>query len=72
MAVLNQVSALGFLQPRKEQQLAAEAIQSLGIRAFSIDQIVGKLSGGNQQKVVIAKWLASRPRLSSWMNPRAD
>lgn len=63
MAVLNQVSALGFLQPRKEQHMAAEAIQSLGIRAFSIDQIVGKLSGGNQQKVVIAKWLASRPRL---------
>jgi len=63
MAVLNQVSALGFLQPRKEQHMAAEAVQSLGIRAFSIDQIVGKLSGGNQQKVVIAKWLASRPRL---------
>lgn len=63
MAVLEQVSTAGFIQPDKEQQLTADAIQNLGIRAFSTEQVAGKLSGGNQQKVVIAKWLASRPRL---------
>jgi ABC-type sugar transport system ATPase subunit len=35
----------------------------LNIRAYSIEQIVNKLSGGNQQKVVVGKWLASHPRV---------
>ena len=63
MAVLEQVSTASFIQPNKEQQLTADAIENLGIRAFSTEQVAGKLSGGNQQKVVIAKWLASHPRL---------
>ncbi len=43
--------------------MAKESIQTLSIRAYSVEQIAGKLSGGNQQKVVISKWLASKPRL---------
>jgi rhamnose transport system ATP-binding protein len=38
-------------------------IEKLSIRAFGSEQIVNKLSGGNQQKVVVSKWLASNPRL---------
>ena len=42
---------------------ARGACSSLDIRCSSIDQAAGRLSGGNQQKVVIGKWLATRPRV---------
>jgi ribose transport system ATP-binding protein len=38
-------------------------VKELGIRCTGIGQIAGTLSGGNQQKVVIGKWLATRPRV---------
>ncbi len=40
-----------------------DAVEALGIRCSSIEQPAGTLSGGNQQKVVIGKWLATRPRV---------
>jgi ribose transport system ATP-binding protein len=46
-----------------EQELARHAVKALGIRCGSIDQAARTLSGGNQQKVVIGKWLATRPRV---------
>ncbi|WP_013627593.1 sugar ABC transporter ATP-binding protein [Rubinisphaera brasiliensis] len=50
-----------LLNRRYEQELSAESIRSLGIRTPHAEQIVGLLSGGNQQKVVLAKWLATNP-----------
>ncbi len=47
----------GFLSRLREKALAVKWIQALGIRSFSADQAVGTLSGGNQQKVVFARWL---------------
>jgi ribose transport system ATP-binding protein len=46
-----------------ESALARNAVESLGVRCNSIDQAAGTLSGGNQQKVVIGKWLATEPRV---------
>jgi ribose transport system ATP-binding protein len=46
-----------------ERALAAEAVENLSVRCNDIDQIVSSLSGGNQQKVVIGKWLATGPRI---------
>ncbi|MGQ9887647.1 MAG: sugar ABC transporter ATP-binding protein [Aggregatilineales bacterium] len=63
LAVLRQLSAYGFIDPRKELKLARDSIQRFNIRAYSPEQIVNKLSGGNQQKVVVSKWLAGRPRV---------
>lgn len=63
MAVLEKVSRASFIDTAQEQHMAAEAIEALGIRAYSIEQTANKLSGGNQQKVVVGKWLASNPRL---------
>jgi rhamnose transport system ATP-binding protein len=63
MAVLDSVSSASFIQHKKEQELAVNNVQQLGIRAYSIEQTANKLSGGNQQKVVVGKWLASHPRL---------
>ena len=46
-----------------ERRLARRQAQRLSIRAAGLDQAVYQLSGGNQQKVVLAKWLALEPRL---------
>ena len=63
MAVLDTVSRHTFISRSKERVLANHSIQQLSIRATGPDQITNKLSGGNQQKVVVSKWLASNPIL---------
>jgi len=63
MAVLKQLSRATFINRDGERQLAHQSIEKFMIRAYSGEQIVGKLSGGNQQKVVVGKWLASNPRV---------
>ena len=60
---LDKVSLLGLISRRREQEIARSMCQRLGVRTPSIDQTVGLLSGGNQQKVVLAKWLTRSPRL---------
>jgi len=52
---------LGAIRGAREQQSAAAQVSSLGIRAASINVTPDALSGGNQQKVVAAKWLATEP-----------
>jgi rhamnose transport system ATP-binding protein len=63
LAVLKTLTQSGFIDNRQERDLANKAIQQLSIRAYSAEQAVNKLSGGNQQKVVVSKWLASNPKL---------
>ena len=63
MAVLDTVSTNTFINRAKEAILANRSIQQLSIRATGTEQIVNKLSGGNQQKVVVSKWLASDPKI---------
>ena len=60
---LGRTSRSGFLRLAEEFKLARDYTQRLDLRAASLDQDVGLLSGGNQQKVVIAKWLATKPRV---------
>jgi len=60
---LARTSRHGFLRLAQEFALAREYAERLDLRAASLDQDVGLLSGGNQQKVVIAKWLAVHPRV---------
>jgi rhamnose transport system ATP-binding protein len=56
-------SRQGFLRLANEFALAREFTSRLDLRAHSLSQEAGTLSGGNQQKVVIAKWLATQPRV---------
>ena len=63
LASLAQTSRGGFLRLAQEFALAREYTARLDLRAASLDLDVGLLSGGNQQKVVIAKWLATKPRV---------
>ena len=63
LASLNRTSKSNFLRLAEEFKLAREYTQRLDLRAASLDTELGTLSGGNQQKVVIAKWLATQPKI---------
>ena len=60
---LPQTSRAGFIRLAEEFKLAREYTARLELRAASLDRDVSTLSGGNQQKVVIAKWLATSPKI---------
>ena len=60
---LKQTSRHGFLKMAQEFELARKYATRLDLRAASLSQHAGTLSGGNQQKVVIAKWLAIQPNI---------
>src|ERR1700722_19521738 len=62
MAVLPKLARAQFVDQRAEQKLVQRFVSRLNIRTPSHDQRVGLLSGGNQQKVMIAKWLAVQPK----------
>jgi rhamnose transport system ATP-binding protein len=63
MAVLPALAPGGILRPWRERRLARSFMERLRIKATSPKQIVRSLSGGNQQKVVLSKWLAAEPRI---------
>jgi monosaccharide-transporting ATPase len=52
-----------FLNAQKQNEIAQKYIQLLGIATPSPEQLVKNLSGGNQQKVILARWLATDPHL---------
>ena len=52
-----------FLDPAAQRALAEKLVAALGIRTPGIEAPIGQLSGGNQQKAIIARWLATQPRV---------
>jgi rhamnose transport system ATP-binding protein len=52
-----------LIRPAAERRIGSRYIEQLRIRATGVDQLASALSGGNQQKVVLGKWLASEPRV---------
>jgi len=63
LAGLRGLSPGGWRRPGAEAQAARDNTAPMHLRAASLELEVGALSGGNQQKVVLAKWLQTRPRL---------
>ncbi|MEB3100574.1 sugar ABC transporter ATP-binding protein [Ferviditalea candida] len=59
MAALNKINLRGFIQAKKERKVSEDLVDQLKIKTPSIEQIALNLSGGNQQKVVVAKYLFS-------------
>ncbi len=62
LAILRRLSRFHIIRRRLERKIATEYVTRLRVRTPSLDQEVGKLSGGNQQKVVLARWLAAKPK----------
>ncbi len=63
LATLPFLSRLGILQPSREEALARAMCERFKVRTPNTGQTVANLSGGNQQKIVLAKWLNQSPRL---------
>ncbi len=63
LAGLGALSWAGFIDRAAERRLAETAIQRFSVKTSSPDEIAGRLSGGNQQKIVLGKWLANNPKL---------
>jgi ABC-type sugar transport system ATPase subunit len=63
LASLDRISTGGMVSPARERGLVAEAIERLKVRCAGPWQRAGELSGGNQQKIVLSKWLETRPKV---------
>ncbi|MEP4291778.1 MAG: sugar ABC transporter ATP-binding protein [Rhizobiaceae bacterium] len=63
LALLPRISKGGQIDRARERELVEDYIKRLGIKTASMEQPVRELSGGNQQKVLLARWLATEPEI---------
>lgn len=63
LSALPLISRFGFISRRREQEVVAKYVKQLRIRVASPAQKISELSGGNQQKVLLARWLCRRTRV---------
>jgi ABC-type sugar transport system ATPase subunit len=63
VVLANLANRLGFVDRRAQRRVAEEYVRTLNVATDSIDKPVINLSGGNQQKVVVAKWMATGPEV---------
>ena len=63
ISVLSKISTIGILDENKQEYIANDLKNKLNIKFNSSDEIVDNLSGGNQQKIVLGKWLVTLPRI---------
>jgi len=68
-AALDQLGRFGVIDRRAEHTAVADMVDLLRIRSDGVDGPVAALSGGNQQKVVIGKWLLTRPQIILLSDP---
>ena len=71
LSIFDRISSKGWISKKRQSDLAQEKISSLKIKTASAAHAVRTLSGGNQQKVVLGKWLASDPRIVILDEPTA-
>jgi rhamnose transport system ATP-binding protein len=61
LAILGRLSSFGLLDPGRERTVAREFVDRLSVKVASLEAPAAALSGGNQQKVALARWLATQP-----------
>ena len=61
LASLNQFIYGGYTHRKKEQKKVAEMFEKMNVKTPSLDTEISKLSGGNQQKVLLARWMLCKP-----------
>ena len=66
---LGRLTRWGIIQKQQERELARKSVSALKIKTPSLGQAVRNLSGGNQQKVVLAKWTSIKPKLLIFDEP---
>ena len=71
LPTFDQWSPMGFVRPKKDRQVAGKIAEQVDIRMSGITQRVRYLSGGNQQKVVVGKWLVKKSKLFLLDEPTA-
>jgi ribose transport system ATP-binding protein len=69
LAALSNFTSFGFIKHRQEAAAVKRFVDELAIRTTSVSQLCANLSGGNQQKVVVAKWLCAHSRLLIFDEP---
>lgn len=69
ISIIEKLSKLGVIQRKQEQDCVDEYKDALHIKTPSVLQLVGNLSGGNQQKVALSKWLASKSKVLIFDEP---
>lgn len=63
MVKMNDINRFGIINEKEEHKIACEYRDYLQVKTPTLEKLVGELSGGNQQKVVIAKWLMMSPKI---------
>jgi rhamnose transport system ATP-binding protein len=63
LAALGSLSRAGFIDRGAERRMAEEGVRRFRVKTSSVNEVAGRLSGGNQQKIVLGKWLANNPKL---------
>jgi ABC-type sugar transport system ATPase subunit len=63
LCALRDTVAAGLLQPRRERQMAERTVSQLGVKTAGINAAITGLSGGNQQKCIIGRWLLTHPKV---------
>ena len=69
LPTLHRRQKLGLIRLREETRALQRVIASLAVHATSLNQVVRQLSGGNKQKVVIAKWILAEPKIVFFIDP---
>src|SRR5262249_29581599 len=60
---LDEVARLGLINRRRERRLAEDTVQQFGVRTAGVEAGITSLSGGNQQKTIIGRWLLTKPKV---------
>ena len=69
ISILRNISKYGFVDNKEDRRIAEDSVEKLNIKCTSIEQKTEYLSGGNQQKVVLAKWLATKMKVVIFDEP---